>query len=159
MLPQFDALGNTERTTTHTQLYGHPFLVNSRPSGFLIDRGDHSEWLRNDKDHMRNYPGPGLCFDLGALAEAERLNVSIIRIKYIPTACEYITHIKAVREHGREFDRGWGRQICLKFAYWTKINPDGTALAATLPKRQPEPEAAQTALFAFEEPVSRRGAY
>lgn len=144
-------------TSRYPHITGHPFLVNGKPSGFMIDRGDRLEWLRNDKDHLRNYPGPGLCFDLGALTEAERLNVSIIRIRYIPTACEYVCHIKAIREHGKEFDMGWGRQICLQFKYWTKINADGTVEPATLPK--PKPEAAQPALFSFDEPVTRRGAY
>lgn len=157
ILHQNRAPVNTERTPAHTEIYGHPFMVNGRPSGFMVDRGDYSEWLRNDKDPLRNYPGPGICFDLGALGEAERLGVSIVRIKFPKIKTEYMTHIRNIREHGREFDRGWGRQICLQFGYWTKINADGSITPASLPKT-PEPEQpAQLSLIA--EPARRNGGY
>lgn len=149
---------DAHRVNSHDGLFGNPITIRGKVSGFFMERDKTYYRKVQGSKHFLRKP-PAITNDLEVLAEAERLGADRCRIIDAETGVEYLCAILVIREYGFPIDRGFGKQIGLTFAYWAKVAPDGTITPPTLPKAvAPVASVAeQPALFAFAEPVQRRG--
>ena len=143
-------------TSRYPHITGQPITVGNKVSGFFMERTSTYYRRIEGSRHFLKKPA-GIANDIAALNEAERLGADRVRIVDTETGIEYTCIIAVIRDYGTLIDRGYGQQLALPFAYWIKTAPDGTVTPPSLPK--PKPAAQQPALFSFDEPVTRRGAY
>lgn len=118
---------------------GAPVHHNGRLIG-TIHRGELWQTRRPN-----NFLKWAISFDVGVLAEVERLGADRVRIRNGETNEIFTASIAAIRQFGREIDHGYGRQIALPWAYWQRSG--ATHHAAQPPQRQTQFDDLQPTLF------------
>lgn len=78
----------------------------------------------------------GISFDVGVLAEVERLGANRVRIKNGENHEVFCASIAAIRQYGKPINHGYGEQIAMPWAYWAR---SGATTKASEPTKQPKP--------------------
>jgi hypothetical protein len=66
---------------------------------------------------------PAIAFDVGSLRQAENAGASQVDVFDEDTGKHWRAALTVIWEHGREFDRGHGRQIYLPLDLWNQQPP------------------------------------
>ena len=126
--------------TTHGRIVGGLFL----------------KTIDSSKGHMLLKP-LALAVDAGDLQSAERAGAQRIEIFDTATGATYKAEISHFRQHAFVFNRGFGRQLALTLAHWTRTGGDlqsgaqaaQPVQAVTEAAEPAEPQAAQPAQMSF----------
>lgn len=88
------------------------------------------------ENHILRQP-PALCFDSAIIEEAEAFGVKDVEVTSVDDGKVYRTPLSAFREHGFNFNRGFGLQIGLVLSRW-EVNGQPPAYFEK-PKREYQP--------------------
>lgn len=123
MLPQHRRFSSTQNP--HSD--GIPIIINDRTCGYKMPDGTYYKRINGSKHIIRKLHGIG--FSVDAIAQAESMGATRIRVVDADTSIEYLSTIPTLRTQGIAFnDRVFGAQLVLKCNQFAQRLPNGTLI-------------------------------